>query len=434
MHIAIALLFVTQSPTPGADLDAQITALSTRITALESMVVPPIGTFNADAYIPPNGDLADAIFAIQNHPDCSATIGLQGERAGCRILLARGVYPTKTITLCRQVVLQGTTGSGWGASTIIETNGTTAIHVGGGALCESLGFPTSTGGNRPTGAWSAIEHVGMRDVGTSTSGVYSAGIHLEARASVSNTFIDGFTQGIRVSAGVGRVEATPPDGFYVGEATNANVFHIQDSTVQNCRHAGFYADGPDANSGLTVLLNSASNCRQADAYTNLGQCANVVESSFLGNTHIAIHSADGNAAIGGMQILEDQGGTNRSVFVGTYTEGAAQNGESTATRNTHIVGGSSQWNAATDAMLITDDFISGFCTWDTRSSADNMRICFGRLGGTGLFAASSDSLQTLRLKYNANGWVFDQNNLGALRTLQFRPDGSVFFENGLEAN
>ena len=422
--LVLATVLIAQSG-PGAQLDANDILTNLRITQLEDSRVQ--GVFNADVYIPPGGDLADAIATIQQDPDCSSVEGDQS--VGCTILLNRAIYPTKTINICRALRIVGVgTGRAWGAATVVRTSSTTALHIRGADWCEANGFLIATGGRRANGAWSSVEHVRFEDISTATAAVYSVGAHLEARAKFEDCSFDGFTQGVRISAGVERTEDAS-GFFYQGSNTNANSWALRDVVVSNSRHTGVFIDGADVNAGYSIGLDVSSNCAHRSSYPELGACANLHDSSFLNNTHIAPHSATAN---GGYQFYTDNP-NSRVAWVGAYAE--VGNGESEASRRDLVLGGIGTWNNAGDGVTLVDEYLSGVCTWDSRSRPYGESLCFGRLAGGGLLQARGEvapfaANQALRLKLWVTGgeaaFLWDVANLGAKRVF-WVPTGDATF-------
>lgn len=458
MNILLTLL-ITQS-NPGAVLDSQVqnlqasdlvlsssvSSVQDQITSLtqelaelraqlESVVTSTVvsGVFDASRWIPPDGDLADAIHAIQKHPDCGPLDRGFG-KTGCRIEIPRGVYYTKTIHLCRMVHIVGTGGRGWGASTRIITDGETAIHVAGRLFCQrEMGYPVVRGGRAADGSWSLIEHVWLRDMegywheDHRPDPIYSAGVHAEARVALRDMWISEFTQGIRVSADVNRSSTNydPSVGWVIDENTNANLVTVQDVQVSSSRHSGVFFDGGDSNAGYTIGLDSSGNCRDGDFYESLGwpDCANIHDSSFLGNTHIAIHTAYTRDLRGNWhdQIYSDNP-NSRNVWVGTYAEW--KNGDSIASGNDVVLGGIARWSSEGNGLRITDSYISGFCSWDDREGRRPFgeSLCVGTRAGTGLISFDAtlppfSGVETLRIKPDDDGgiprWRLDIANLGS---------------------
>lgn len=349
MNTASLVLSVLVAQNPGAELDAQIADLQNRIAILEAGAAPPPveGVYNVAEWIPDGGELADAFTAIQLDPGCREHSIYPPD--GCKVVIPRGEYTiTKTIHICRSMVIEGASGRGWGAGTrIITTTGTTAFKINSPAECVRLGFPKVD--FRPgSGAWTDISNLQLRDntgfwSPTSTTPVINAGVFMEARATVHDASIIGFTQGIRVDAGVGRpFIPTSSVSFEVGEATNANMWSVRDVKIDNSRHAGLYINGPDANAGYTLGLDSDTNCQDGDIYEPiLGPCASIYDSSFLGNTHLAGHSSfmvdrRGNEY---PHYLSDSP-NSRNVWVGMYGENGQ---EGYASSNDIVLGGMSTW-------------------------------------------------------------------------------------------
>lgn len=405
MHLVLLLL----SQAPGAEIDAQIAELQARVAALEA-VQPAL---LADDYVPDGGDLADALDAIQALPECGPLPddAIQRQSVGCRVRLGRGVYPmTRTATLCRGLMIEGVSGWGPNAATKIEVSGHTAFRVGAPDLCESVGYPPEVGGRRASGQYARLSDLAIVDTASVGAPVYSAAIHMEARAAVDRVFISGFTQGVRISADVLRTE-TSTEAFGAGSNTNANLARLTDVTVYSSRHAGVFLDGGDANAGYLLGVDSSGNCLAAEAFSDLGPCANVVDSSFLGNTHLASHSAVATSTSGQEYFLYLSDNVNsRNVWVGTYGESGHA---SSASRRDLVLGGIGTWGG--EGMIVQDDEISGFC-----SRVGDAEACMGARAGTGLIAFQRDGENNaLRLKPSTvsgvDVWLWDIANLGVGR-------------------
>lgn len=385
---------------------------------LAAQLAPVPGIYHADRWIPDGGDLADAIHAIQLDEGCAGR-GPQG-KTGCKVVIPRGVYRTKTIHICRGLIIEGVGGRGWGAATVIETDGETGIRVEGHHYCAEAGFgePGPATGWSADGSWSRISDLALDDVAGPARDriIYSAGVHLEARAAVRDVWIRGFTQGVRVSADVTRTE-TSTVGWRRRPNTNANLVKLQDVFVSGARHAGLYFDGGDANAGYTLGIDASGACADGTRYAaaGFGPCASILDSSFLGNTHLATHTAVTLDADGYQHHQHlSEGPSGRNVWVGSYAEQG--NGPSEATQGDVVLGGIATFGGDT-ALIAQDRVINGFCS---ARGVDGGRACLGTTAGTGAVAFESNdpgwgAQHTLRLKagvvQDQRVWRWDVANL-----------------------
>lgn len=418
MTLALMAALAAQTPSIGEQLDA-------RLSALEAQIVPAPGVYRADQWIPEGGDLADAIHAIQLDPGCGPLDDPPRQKTGCKILIPRGIYETKTIHVCRMLWIEGAGGRGWGPATRIETWRETGIRIESAGWCEANGFgPPAVGGARAEGAWSKVTDLWLKDTGgvwseTSSAAIYSAGVHMQARATLRDVWIDGYTQGVRIVADVTLTESSTT-GWMDAANTNVNSWSMQDVFITGSRHTGLYIDGGDTNAGYTLGLNLIGNCKDGDKYEEMGwtSCANLHDSSFLGNTHIATHSAHTRDRRGNEhhQYLTDSP-NSRNVFVGAYAE--IGNGAQEASANDLVLGGQSQF-ADTGSVNIQNGEINGFCSPDVGNGV----LCVGNRagGGTISFAATGPGWvgnEVLRLRPAVeNGqplWRWDIANLAAAR-------------------
>lgn len=208
-------------------------------------------------------------------PEVGAPPG-QGERVGCVITLAPGVYRlSQTLRWCRGHIFRGSGGGHWNAATAIHVaKNTSAIVTKFAYECDALdlGFGAD--------AAQITDLALISDGNTGAAPTY--GIQVEnAFNLMQNLWIRGFTANIFISADVTRKPST-----------NANGWRIINVTVDQAEHAGIIVKGGDSNVGLADAFNSASNCAKASKWEAiLGRCANVIDHSFLGCTWIAAHTA-----------------------------------------------------------------------------------------------------------------------------------------------
>lgn len=415
MLTACLAALVLAQPGPGSTIDAQIAELQARVATLEaaptssSASLPP-GWVRADDYITKDTDLADAVEAIQRSPECGPISGDGQDRTGCRILIGRGIYETKTINLCRQVTLEGVSGRGPGAATRLVTQGQTAIHVRPHAWCVANGYQVGALASWVDGSWSEIRALSLLDAAPPAAPPYSAGVHVEAHAHLEALSVRRFVQGVRISADVNRAETGTTTGFPYGPVTNANLTTVERVSVQGTQHAGVFFDGGDSNAGYSLGLSVDTACQSQAHIDAIGPCAAVLESSFLGNTHVAPHVA--HTGNGRNHYLSDD--TNaRNVWVGAYGESGNLGFVSA---NDVVVGGLAWWDPEGPGLRIREASLTGFCAIDDRPDRNPLgqRACFGRRAGAAMSVEASappfvPSVDVLRLR------ALDKNGVGTFR-------------------
>jgi len=198
-------------------------------------------------------------------------------------------YCSQTIQLKKSVRLYGD-GSGLPSSstaTLKFPGGKTGIIVQRyNTIDNTIQSPATTGGDA-----SIIE--GLRFIGgIGAPDVYGGHcIWLRARAVIRNVYIQSFTgNGLHIVASSGAGGAA--EG-------NANNFYVDTGRIQLCEH-GIFVDGADANAGYVGAVDVTSNRRWG-----------VWDSSFLGNTYVAIHAdSNGYYAAGGVSAFASFGGSS----------------------------------------------------------------------------------------------------------------------------
>ena len=207
-----------------------------------------------------------------------------------------GVYylGKTTLDLAHSLIVFGdNTGDATGGASVLKWAGnTTGIRVQAGNTIGARGTkqPSSS-----SGTGSLIRNL-MLIGGYSSADADYHGIHLRARATIRDVYIEGFPgDGIYINASAGSGGSTE------GNANNTEVARV---FIENCQ-SGLYIEGLDANAGLFAAVN-VRNCRAWGVW----------DSSFLGNTHIAHHVA--GCASG---PYKTDSHANKSVFVGCYSEG-----------------------------------------------------------------------------------------------------------------
>lgn len=105
----------------------------------------PSAFFLDDYYLVSDGeDYAPAFNRLMTDPLCAPPASLraaQRDRVGCKVTLGHGVYPVRsTITVCRQMTIEGAGGGFWGAATVLQTpDGVTAFKIAFYDQCRQLG-------------------------------------------------------------------------------------------------------------------------------------------------------------------------------------------------------------------------------------------------------------------------------------------------------
>jgi hypothetical protein len=127
------------------------------------------------------------------------------------------------------------------------------------------------------------------------------------------------------------IEAQDPE--VPSALANANGWHLQNVAVWSCDGHGLYVNGSDTNGGSYihgVLYGNGSPASDED-FTGTGY--NIYDSSFLGNTYVAIQLGSGGL---GSLFCDSVGGG--STFVGCYQEGTG-GGHNVVDSSTVILGG-----------------------------------------------------------------------------------------------
>jgi len=272
---------------------------------------------------------------------------------GCRFVIPPGTYSlSDTVVLCRQHTVEGHGGRGWGARTVIEADaGVTGFRVGSIEECSDAAVERGAGGG-----WSELRNFAL----TSPAGDEATlhyGIVLNARADLNALNIGGFTQGVRVQATT--TEATPcplvplPDGGPGGSlcAANANGWSIRDTRIAQNDHAGIYVQGGEANAFYVSNLDVSESCRDADALASsnpeLGDCAAVVDDSFLGGVWIGVQTATSTDTTTATDFpgFEMRNANASSTVIGPYAE--LDQESSLLAGASMAIGGVSIWDAST---------------------------------------------------------------------------------------
>ena len=310
-------------------------------------------------------------------------------RVGCEIRLPAGRYDlSRPIYLTRVTRLIGAGGWGPFARTHLDTSGT-GIVVGRGA------------------AWSEIRDIGLFATGTGT--VASYGLELFGRASVDGVHVDGFVQGVRAVA----------DASNGGNADGSVLTRV---VVFNSQHTGIFFDRGRVNAGVGLAVYATSNCRHAARWPQLGACSNFVDSSFLGNTWIAMHSSQARDVDTGQQYdayrFDDP--NQGSVCLGCYRED--NQGLGYISQWSVAIGGHSAWRGP--GLAILGRTFNGL---ETQAGGTVLRLGLSA-GESSAFAATARGLPALSLRPETNAWRFDLARLNRLVPIRITSDAQVWLQ------
>lgn len=258
-------------------------------------------------------DLEPAFKRLETELKTALPIGWlgYGPRTGGFVTIPPGRwFVGQTVRFCRQMKIVGAGGNYPGPATIVYAyKGSGAFHFAHYAECHADGAGDGSMG-------SVFSDISVQQAtGLPVNDIDDIGILVEADSVVERVWTYGFVQGFRVSADVNR---TP--------ITGANRWRLQYVTAIAAEHAGISVDGGDANAGLGDQVNTKTNCVQGSRWTALlGPCANIVDSSFLGNTWVATH-ASGSVDAGTGENFPNyyfDGASNTSGLFGAYSESDA---------------------------------------------------------------------------------------------------------------
>jgi len=127
------------------------------------------------------------------------------------------------------------------------------------------------------------------------------------------------------------IEAQDPEA--PGAVANANSWHLDNVQIWDCDGHGLYLNGSDANGGSFIHGVMYANGSPTSDEDFTGQGYNIYDSSFLGNTYVAIQMGSGGQ---GSIHCDSVGGG--STFIGCYQEGTG-GGENFVSGACVIVGG-----------------------------------------------------------------------------------------------
>lgn len=339
--------------------------------------------------------------------ECNESPPVNNAVAGCSIHIPAGEYQLdEPVVLCRQHRIYGDGGLGWGARTLIHVAPeTTAFRVAYKDECENAattprrnpvagGPPTNLPGG---GSWSEIVDLGIESdgCGSACSGVPHHGVQMQARAQLRNLFIRGFTHGVHISADVNRAAfgtANLSNPEADNTRSNSNLWHLDSLRIDNCDHAGVFVEGGDSNAGLGEMVDSSSNCQEPAAGIALwGDCANIIDRSYLGSTWVATHTTANSATASTHPGYLSDGDNQRSVFVGAYAE--MNQDPSQLGKKSNAIGGLANWGLNTNGLRIEGPRFVGRLFIENNTNPNN-RTSFdlGNIGNGVFYAARSENM------------------------------------------
>ena len=212
----------------------------------------------------------------------------------CHIKLSAGHFRvTNPIELCGSQQIEGLSSD----HTFVKTS-TTGFHMPPWEQCANANRRVNQGPVKLSGL----------DISPSITNNDGEGIRSEHTIRIDDAIIHGYGVGIAIIA---NVSSNPK--------SNANIWAIDNTRIYNTAHAGLYIDGEDTNAGNSrgVYLTGPHCYDPNPLISRFGTCAGVVESSFLGNTHIGLHVA---GTTNGYPPVRCDGPNGRNTFIGLYTE------------------------------------------------------------------------------------------------------------------
>lgn len=307
---------------------------------------------------------------------------------GNTLFVPRGVWRLSgPLYLHRQMILEGVSGAGDNAGTrLLFDAGQHGIIV------------TRGGGGLGAGDWTVIRDVGV--ISAAKSGA-TDGIRLEARASVENCLVQGWSRyGIAVDS-TGNL------------GDNCNNFRLDHCRVEGCTSHGVYIDGADANAGLIVGVDSSSHTNGWAFYDN----------SFLGNTYVGCHAA--NCFLGAYKVAQS---TASGVLLGCYSESGQIASE--LANGTIVLGGAhgAGFNSAYGACRIFPFGIGGqsVLTWPYGASGVDSYFALGSVdpNTAAIFTARTAANPDARL-YFSNRPPFAGSLKGSTEWLSWNVGGAA---------
>lgn len=314
----------------------------------------------------------------------------------CRLTIPSGgpYYLGETIEVCHSVQIDAR------GAKILTAPGVTAFRFLGFAACQASG--------RPKAGASSLDGVTLLPVSATATTARAYGVEAEAPVVLEDLVINGYTQGVRISAGANRAPAS-----------NANRWRIVGARIGGSLHAGIWVDGPDTNVGVAIQTSATGNCLQAAALSALGPCAETVDGSFLGSTWIASSTAYAEALPAQpTSFLLGDSANSRSVCVGCYAEDPAVG---LAGTNTNVIAGKSAWSATNAPSVYQGARITALSLLGADGLAE---LRLGTLSGGGALTLApvgqpstpaADKPRELRFKYEVStkSWRLDIGNSNA---------------------
>lgn len=225
-------------------------------------------------------DDSDAIEAAIDEATGAEVTGtaLDADKHGSAVYFPPGTYRiARTIDVEGHVKFVGAGTGNKSASVIHADDDVTAFRV----------YHPNTAPSGPGAEWSSFKGLVIAGGGSSKS---VHGIHADARIRVEDCYI----------------LKSPGDGIHIDTTGggNANQCQLYWVDMWNCGRHGMYFNGADANAGLTL----GCSVRSCGGW-------GILDSSFLGNTHIAPHATANES---GPYKTDEANG--RALFIGHYSE------------------------------------------------------------------------------------------------------------------
>lgn len=361
---------------------------------------------------------------------CDITSSVQAAQAACAADITQcdlelGFRDYK-ITGMGPVVLCGLRVKGQGI-------GRTRVFIDPNTTGFVAGWPTTT----CIGAWhydaqSEIHDMIIESVGTST--VISAGVEVNGPVIMENVGIRSFVLGLWVNSFTPGAIASYAGDYpeLLGEG-NANLSRFQNVWSYNSQHAAVLTRGDNSNAmHLEQVSNAKEACTNPGPYEDaLGQCASIIDASFLANTWLSSHTSNCNGA----QSYRFTGPVSRSVAVGMYAE--IDCSPAFTEHSVTMLGGQSDMDKAlSKGLKLNGRYLTGQLWLNNGGTYPNSFDLIIGEGGSGsqitLFTFADHQLGSLwtRLKYDQSTkqLFFDYANSGGIRRnlLRTGPTSSDF--------
>lgn len=417
---------MSETPTPTRGRFVSASALAVAIAAMgtslsnQAVELPPVDFYTLEIPQEQTGSditpaLIGSIAACENETHAS-------DREGCRVRIPAGEHRiTETIVICRATEFFGDGGSGRENMTRVSVApNVTAFRIGSVEECAARGEGFA-------GGWSRLRSMTLVSEACENEPggcVPHFGVNMHAQAHLEDIYIRGFTQGVRISADITRANLC--DGTDADCKTNANSWSMTRVRIEACDHAGVYAKGGDANAGLALLVNATGNCQNPAPYDELwGDCANLVDESFLGNTWIASHTSAVNATVHTHPGYISRGNTQRTLWLGAYSENNQD--RSQLSQNSMAIGGLSGWTYDSPGIRMDGrNWYGQFIVNSDVETPDETRLVFGTQNPPGTAWAFSSvqfgHSKPLRLRVLGSNYVLDRAALGIGRVMRFAGD------------